>query len=256
MRWQRVLVGAVPAVLVLFILASPSAAQDDGNWMQVTIVNVLPEKLDDYIELQLRDVNPALQRAGVPWRSVWQTAEFGNTYERLFVTPIASLSDFDTGGPLASGMDPDDRRKLLDRLRRCTVSRQTYAVRYRPDLSVVADSVASRFLSRVSTIQIAPGRNGEWEDFLWGNLENFEGAKVAFGVYQRVFGPGPTTWQIIQNHSSFVALNEPGIIGRAFGDRADTVAARLAGIVQSIERTVLRRDELLSYAAVAPTSGQ
>ena len=255
MTWHRVVVVASSAIVVL-TLASPSAAQNDGNWMQVTIVNVLPEKLDDYIELQLRDVNPALQRAGVPWRSVWQTAEFGNTYERLLVTPIGRLAYFDSGGPLATGMDPDDRRRLIDRLRRCTVSRQSYAVRYRPDLSVVADNVAGRFLSRVSTIRIAPGRTAEWEDFLRDNLQQFRGAKVAFGVYQRVYGPGPTTWQIIQNHSSFAELTEPGVIGRAFGDQADTVAAQLAGIVQSIERSVLRRDELLSYSSSPPTSGQ
>ena len=255
MSWHRI-VATVSSMSVLCLFASLAAAQDDGNWMQVTIVNVLPEKLDDYIELQLRDVNPGLRRAGVPWRSVWQTAEFGNTYERLFVTPIGSLADFDTGGPLATGMDPDDRRKLLDRLRRCTVSRQSYAVRYRPDLSVVTDSVASRFLSRVSTIQIAPGRGAEWQAFLRSNLEQFQGASVAFGVYERMYGPGPTTWQIIQNHSSFAELTQPGIIGRAFGDQADEVAAALAGVVQSIERTVLRRDELLSYTAAASTSGQ
>lgn len=124
--------------------------------MRVDIVQVLPDKLDDYIELQQEEVNPALQRAGVPYRSAWRTAEFGNTYERLFVTPIDNLA---------------------------------------------------------------------------------------------VFGPGPTVWQIVENHSSYVALEQPSILERTFGDQAAAVAARLSGIVTIIERTVLRYDAELSYSA-------
>ena len=91
--------------------------------MRVDIVQIRPEKLDDYIELQLEDVNPVLRRAGVPFRSTWRTAEFGNTYERVFVTPIASRGEFDTAGPLARAMNPDRAARLLDRARLCLIGR-------------------------------------------------------------------------------------------------------------------------------------
>ena len=39
--------------------------------MQLDIVNVVPDKFSDYIELQFKEVNPALQEAGVPWRNVY-----------------------------------------------------------------------------------------------------------------------------------------------------------------------------------------
>ena len=144
-------------------------------------------------------------------------------------------------------MAPDRLHRLVDRLRRYTVSRRSYAVRYSPELSVESDDVSGLPLARLSTIRVAPGRGAEWRDFLTSSLEQFKGADLVFGVYERVFGPGPAVWQIVENHASFAELEQPSIVERAFGDQADIVAARLAGVVLSIERTVLRYDAELSY---------
>ena len=250
MRPSVVCVRIVAAITTLTLgLGGSAGAQDGSAWMRVDIVQVLPDKLDDYIELQQEEVNPALQRAGVPYRSDWRTAEFGNTYERLFVTPIDNLADYDTGGPLTRGLDPDRLARIRDRVRRCTMSRQSYAMRYHPELSVLVDDVSGLSLARVATIQIAPGRTADWEAFLQENLPTFRDADIVFGVYERVFGPGPTVWQIVENHSSYVALEQPSILERTFGDQAAAVAARLSGIVTTIERTVLRYDAELSYSA-------
>ena len=246
----------VIAIAALVTVGASTRALAQGNWMRVDIVQVLPDKLEDYIELQLEEVNPALQRADVPYRSAWRTAEFGNTYERLFVTPIANLADYDTGGPLARGLDPDRLARIRDRVRRFTMSRQSYAVRYHPELSVEVDNPSGLFLARVATIQIAPGRGPEWEEFLRENLPQFRDADVVFGVYERVFGPGPTSWQIVENYSSYAELESTTIIDRAFGEQSGAVAAALSGVVSSVERTVLRYDAELSFSAPAPSTQQ
>ncbi|MCY4077613.1 MAG: hypothetical protein OXH04_19520 [Acidobacteria bacterium] len=247
---------AVAVGLFVAVGLAPGAHAQEGQWMRVDIVQVLPDKLEEYIELQIEQVNPALQRAGVPYRSSWRTAEFGNTYERLFVTPISNLADFDTGGPLARALEPDRLDRIRDRVRRCTQSRQSYAIRYHPEMSVEVDNPSGLFLAQVATIQIAPGRQGEWEAFLRENLPQFRESDVVFGVYERRFGPGPASWQIVENHSSYAALDQPNILERAFGDQAEEVAARLSGIVTSVERTVLRYDAELSFSAPAPTTQQ
>ena len=79
---------------------------------------------------------------------------------------------------------------------------------------------------------------------------------LVVGVYERVFGPGPTAWQIVENHASFAELAQPSILTRTFGEQATTVAATLSGVVQSIERTVLRYDAELSYSSVPSSSEQ
>ena len=251
---KRHVVGCVALVAGALLLpgaASVTLAQDESSWMRVDIQQVLPRELDDFIELQLEEVNPALQRAGVPWRSAWRTAEFGNAYERLFVTPLDSLAELDFGGPLARVLDPDRLVRMQDRVRRTLVNRQSYAVRYRPDLSVESDDVSGLSLAWITTIQVAPGRIADWEAFLRENLPQFRGADVVFGVYERVFGPGPAVWQIVENHSSFSELDRPTILQRTFGEQADQVAARLAGVLLSVERSVLRYDPELSFSAPA-----
>ncbi len=246
----RVAVVVTLLVVVETMVGSGLRAQDASDWLRVNVVRVVPERLDDYIELQLNEVTPGLQAARIPWRSVWRTAEFGNSYELTFVTPLGDLADYDIGGPLARVMEPERFQRLVDRLRRFTVSRQSYAIRYRADLSVESDEVGSLFLARVTTVEIAPGRGPEWTAFLEQRLPQFRGANLVFGVYERMFGPAPTSWQIAENHASFTELAQPGIIARAFGDQADAVTAEIAGVVVSVQRTVLRYDPELSYSSI------
>ena len=251
MRAVNVTVQTGCCLLILLCLAPlPAVHAQEVEWMQVDIVNVVPNRVEDYVELQLEEVNPTLQRAGVPWRSVWRVAEFGNSYELQLVTPMSSLAQYDTGGPLARVLQPDRRLRLVDQLRRMTVSRKRYAMRYRPDMSVEADDVGGLSLARVTTLQVAPGRTPDWEDFLRSALPKFTDANLVFGVYERVFGPGPSSWLIVENYSSFAQLEQPSLVARAFGEEAGALTAGLAGVLTSIERTVLRYDAELSYSAI------
>ena len=243
------------SLLSLPLLQSAAHAQQP-TWYQVTYVQVRPDLLSEYVELQRQEVNPALQKAGVPWRSAWRMGEFGNTYERVFATPLRSFAEYDSPGPLVRGMDARKLERLQDRLRRSVLSSQTYGVRYRNDLSVESATTYQRSIAAVTTLQVAPGRAAEWERFLSQNLPRFRGADIIFGVYQRVFGPGPEVWQIVENLRSHAELDRPGILTRAFGDEVDRVAASLAGVLVSVERTVWLRDLDLSYEQVAATSQQ
>jgi hypothetical protein len=231
-------------------LAIGVSGQDEGSLLNVEIVSVVPERMDTYIELQTEVVNPALQRAGVPWRAVWRTADFGNTYDLQLVRPLGELSELDTGGPLARVMDPERLERLVDQLRRCTVSRRSYATQYREDLSVLADDVGDLFLARQTTVRIAPGRVGEWEAFLRRGLSAARESNVVFGVYHRLLGPDPTSWLIVENLGSFTELTRADIIGHTLGDQADVVPQELAGVVTSVGRVVLRYDTGLSYSRI------
>ena len=82
-------------LLLLALLGSgvaPSAFAQEDTWYQLDIDSVVPDKFEDYRELQFDDVNPALRKAGVPWRNVYRTAQFGNRFEGHLVRPITSFS--------------------------------------------------------------------------------------------------------------------------------------------------------------------
>ena len=68
---KRLVTGMVVAVAVaIFVSGSApvTRAQEAMPWMRVDIMEVVPDQLDEFIEVQLEQVNPALRRAGVPWR--------------------------------------------------------------------------------------------------------------------------------------------------------------------------------------------
>ena len=73
-RWMPVVVVAAAIVSVYPGLVTTLGGQAASDWLRVNVVQVVPERLEDYIELQINEVNPGMQRAGVPGRSVWRTA--------------------------------------------------------------------------------------------------------------------------------------------------------------------------------------
>jgi hypothetical protein len=243
-------IGVVVLALCVLSLAADASAQNP-TWLQFDVVTVVPDKLEDYRELQFDDVNPALQKAGVPWRTVFRTAQFGNSYELLLIRPITDFSEeYDFGDALARALEPNDYQRLVDRLRRITVSRERYAVRYRADLSIPPD-LPERPLLRMTTIHVAPGRVQAWEQFIRSSLPMFTDADLEFLVYQRVLGPGPSTWLIVENISSFAQVVQPSLVVRAFGERSGTAAAQIADVVTSIERIVMRGDLELTFTATS-----
>ena len=246
----RALIVSVVTALGIFTLAPHTFAQNT-EWLQLDVVTVVPDRFEDYRELQFDQVNPALQRAGVPWRNVLRTAQFGNSYELRLVRPISDFGEeYDRGDALQRVLEPDDRQRLLDRVRRITVSRNRYALRARPELSIVPENPPLQLI-RMTTIQVAPGRVREWEDFIQSSLPMFTNADLEFLIYESVLGPGPTTWLLVENIASFAQAVQPSLVVRAFGDRADAAAEQIADVVTSIERTVLRSDAELSYNTLA-----
>ena len=246
---------AAVAVLVVVGSASVSRAQDAFEWMRVDILEVIPRELDEFIEVQIEHVNPALQRAGIPWRSAWRTAEFGNVYERMFVSPMADLGDLDYGGPLARRLDRRERERLDERVRRTISGQRSYALRYRPELSVENENAGALSLAWITNLEVAPGRLADWQAFMQQRLPQFQEDDVVFGVYERYLGSGAALWQIVENHASFRELDRPTIMQRALGERTSSIAAGLAGVVLSVERTVLRYDSELSYSDVGSADG-
>ena len=254
MNVQKWMAASLMAALVALVAAPVARAQGGEVWYEVDIVQVKPDRLDDFSELYQDEINPALQRAGVPWRSAWVTGAFGSLYERTFVHPLDGFFTLDAGGPMARGFRSTRQLdRVLERLREYTDGRQSYAVLYRGDLSVESDDVSGLPIARVTNLEIAPGQTPAFEAFLLSNLERFRAAGVIFGIYQRQFGPGPVVWQIVENLRNYDELSRGGIL-RAFGD-ADAARALddLTGVVLSVERTVLEYDASLSYRGAGLT---
>jgi hypothetical protein len=227
---------------------APTAAP---TWLRVDTVRVKPEFWSEYREIERDEVMPALRKAGVPYRTSWTTAEFGAAYQLMLVRPVADFGIYDTGDSFSRSLAPREAERLRERVRRCLLSRQTSAVLQRSDLSILE---GSHPFAVVSTINVAFGRDSDYEAFLRENLPILRKAGIVYGVYQRVYGP--TAWLLVQNLDSLSQLGQPtsGLF-RAFGRaEADRRLEQLSGVVTSVDREVLRFDPELSYSLAQPAS--
>jgi hypothetical protein len=239
--------------MVLAVTGGSTAAQPPAQtatprtWLRVDRVQVKPELWAEYRDIERDEVIPALRKAGVRFRAVWRTAEFGSTYELIMVRPIPDFAEYDVGDSLSKALAPREAERLRTRLRRCLLSRDSSALLQRSDLGV---GETGRPFIIVTTFSVAPGRGTEFEGFLRETLPQVKKkTDIVFGVYQRVYGL-PAAWLIVQNLDSLRQLSEPGGLLQTFGEQgADRLVTRLSDIVTAVERRVLRFDPELSFSA-------
>ena len=110
------------------LLAAPAWAQDPAPWLEMTIVQVDPARVGEFLAAQ-REITALDEEAGVPWRSVGRTAVFGDTYRFVITTPLANFAQLDRAGD-----DDGARAGIVGRIRNVITSRATYAVRTAPTL--------------------------------------------------------------------------------------------------------------------------
>ena len=242
---------AAAAVLVLFATGAVTTlgAQDAADWLRVSIVQVVPERFDDYIELQLNEVNPGLQQAGIPWRSVFRTAEFGDSYELQSITPLGDLADYDAGGPLARVMRPDRFQRLADRITTCHGVAPCLR-RSVPSRAERRDGRPRQPASRADVDAPDRARTGRRLDGVPPEEPRRRfGEWVSRSVCIRdCSGPHRRRGWWSRTTRALRSWSQPSIIVRAFGDNCRRGGfEELAGVVTSVERAVLRYDPELSY---------
>src|SRR5215510_8527269 len=100
--------GVLAAVVVVAILgiwaaySGRSSGQQPAPQVQrssVNVVRVKPDMVDAWIDFQEKRTIPALKKAGVVQRDVYQSA-YGPLGEFRIVTPIAKLADRDNPSPI------------------------------------------------------------------------------------------------------------------------------------------------------------
>lgn len=98
----------IASVVLAITLSTVSLAQTPPQPARntVTITQVKPDMLNEWLDLQRTEVLPALRKAGVASRTVLQTI-FGNTYEYVTVTPFTKYGDRDGQSPFDKAIGSD-----------------------------------------------------------------------------------------------------------------------------------------------------
>ncbi len=221
-------------VLGLATLAPPAWAQDAAPWLEMTIVQVDPARVGEFLAAQ-REISALDEAAGVPWRSVGRTAVFGDTYRFVITTPLASFAQLDRTG------DEGARAGIVDRIRNVITSRATYAVRTAPTLDNPLPEGETPALMLMQIVSIAPGREQEYLRVMAEDvLPHFDEAEMHHTTGALTFG-GEGGYVHVFHVENFAALDQGSPLARALGAPAALeVMAKLAGIVTRSEQWLVR----------------
>ena len=246
--WQQFLaLAAAPVALGLCISTIVSAQPKPVPFISVFVTKVKPDMSRDWEALQ-KELNAALRKGGIPWRSVSQTALFGDLYTFVSVTPIEKFAQFDGPSTTVKALGEEGSANLLGKLGRCTVEAHRYAMHFREELSIIKPGPPGG-IAVVSFVRVAPGKRLEYEKFVKADvMPAMKKLDVGYSVYEPVIGGNTNDWVSVTTMKGFGDLDSGVPIVRALGQAgADKIAMKAASIVSSLERIVSRARPDLSY---------
>lgn len=220
------------------------------QWMSVAVVRVKPEMINEWIDLNKTVSIPALKKAGVKQREVWQTAQFGEQFEYVIVTPIDSLAQFDGEPPLRKGLGEEGYRAYLEKSRRMITSVHTYAELARTDLSHMGKMNGPPKFAVVTSVYVAPGRGQDLESLIKAEvLPAVKKTDIAgYFVSHTAFGGDVDLYTTVALYDTFADIGKGSYVVRGMGQAAyDRFIRKTTGIVKRLERSIMRFNAELSF---------
>jgi hypothetical protein len=234
--------------------AKPMADAPPQQWQSIAVVNVKPDMVAEWQDLQKNVVNPALKKAGVKERGIFETAVFGPSFQYVVITPITSFAQYDEPvGLLRKALGEDAYRDYVAKARRCTLSVQTFAEVARLDLSYMgkmATMTGPPKLAVVNSLSIVPGRAAAFENLVKTEvLPVMKKADViGYFVSQSMFGGDGYGYTSVVFYDSFAEIGKGSPFMRALGPAGSAAFfAKFAGVVAHQERMIARFNADLSF---------
>jgi hypothetical protein len=233
-----------------------AAAATQRNWYSVSIFTVKPERARDFVELMKTETIPMQQKAGVKFRDTWQSgAPFGDAFTYGVVTSITNFAEYDQP-PLATRMLGDAARSYTEKLASMLVSRRTFAVQDRAELSMPPAANAKFVAAILQDATVISGHAEQFEAYIKNDMMPVlkKADTVGYTISRTVFGGDANEYHSVTYLSSFAEIDKgPGTV-RVLGQAgAAALAAKGAAHISKIERTILRYVPDLSFRAT-PTS--
>lgn len=236
--------------------AKPMADAPTPQWSSISVIRVKPDMVAEWQDLQKNVVNPALKKAGVKERGVFETAVFGESYQYVVITPITSFAQYDEPvSMLRKTLGEDAYRDYLAKSRRCVNSVQTYAELSRLDLSYMgkmATMTGPPKLAVVNSLSVMPGRAAAFESLVKNDvLPVMKKADViGYFVSQSMFGGDGYGYTSVVFFDTFAEIGKGSPFLRVLGPAGSAALfAKFAGVVAHQERSIARFNADLSFSA-------
>lgn len=230
--------------------AAAAATPTAPVFIRLTVVDIRPDMVPDYVALQKSEVIPALQKAGIQWRNAWRTGNFGSAFTVAYLAPIPSFAVLDEPNPLLKAMGEEGFRAHMAKMSKLVTASRVYAIRERPDLGLRTEGSPMAKLGILAVVETVPGRQTEFETILkneWtpalkkGGVANYVVSQVVLGGslgQYYTFTPLENYAQLDKGHPVQQSIGEAGM---------NKLVAKMGNSTRSVERFVIRFDEDLSF---------
>jgi hypothetical protein len=227
--------------------ATPPAAP---VFVRLTIVEVRPDAIADYVALQKSDTMPALQKSGIPWRDAWRTGNFGSMFTIAMITPIKSFASLDEPNPVLKAMGEDAYKQYQVKMAKLITSQRVYALRDRPDLGMKTEGTPMAKLGVLASVEVVPGRATEFETILkneWTPALKKAGVP-SYSVSQVIYGGSMGQYYTFTPIENYAQLDKGHPIQQSIGEAGmNRIVAKMSNSTRSVERFIIRYDEELSF---------
>jgi hypothetical protein len=253
------------ALLLIDAQSQRTLAQDPSQtpmpaptpqFLALTVVSVKPEMVTEFQNFMKTTTNPALKKGGMKSREVWQsTTVGGDAFEFVIVAPMEKFAEFDGPGPLEKGLGAQGMVAWQAKAGSLVNSVRRYIIRTRPDLSFVGKLTGPPKLAVVHSVQVAPNRNNDYENYVKNNyLPVMKQAGVTYLVAQTIFGGDANEYITLTMRDTFADLDKGPVITQVLGEEGtQKLLQKLpAGTVTKVERSLSRFMPELSIMPPSP----
>jgi hypothetical protein len=222
---------------------TPQAAPT-AEFLSITVVSVKPDMMVEFQNFMKNTTNPALKKGGLKWREVWQnTTASGDAFEYVIVAPVPKLAEFDGPSAIEKGLGAQGFSAWQTKAGSLVNSVRRFIIRTRPGLSFEAQRTGPPKLAVVQFVDVAPGRNNDYENFLKNDfVPVMKQAGITYLVSQTIFGGNGNEYITLTMRDSFADLDKGPVLVQALGqEAADKLMQKLpAGAVVHLERSITR----------------
>ena len=249
---------ALAAIVAVSRAQAPAQQGPPPQRIQVTVIQLKPDMMTTWEDLQKNEMIPAQKKAGLPWRHTLANGASGQGFTRITIVPLANYAQFDMPGFITRAVSAEANANYNAKLRPTIESQRAAIVTLQADLSIQSNSTTIQGFQVVQTVELLPGKG---DDFAASMREDYLPAYKKAGVKDYwVFntnqgGPGGER-TLVRPIANYAELDKQGLLALAGlnQETQDKIGARRnATLASGIKTEVYRFIPELSYGIPAPS---
>ena len=240
------------AGIAVFNRAQAQGQQPPAVRIQVAVIQLKPDMMTTWEDLQKNDMIPAQKKAGLPWRHTLANGASGQGFTRVTIVPLANYAQLDMPGFIQRAVSAEANANYNAKLRTTILTQRTEIYTLEQDASIMTPSTTPLQFQVAQAAKVLPGKGGE---FLASMREDYLPAYKKAGVKDYTVwtlnqgGPGGQR-VLVRPIDKYAELDKPGLLQQAglSQDQQDKIGARRnATLAAPLETEVYRFIPELSY---------